>query len=47
MSSRVKVFGNTEIVLKGGIGVFPNAEKINFAADLLTPLAVVVRGKRE
>jgi hypothetical protein len=41
----VKVLGDAEIVLERGIRVFPDSEEVNLAANLLAPLAVIVRGQ--
>ncbi len=46
-SARVKIGGDTKAVLKGGIGVVPDAEEVNLAADFLAPLTIVVRSQRE
>ena len=43
----MKVFSDAEIVLERCVGVFPYAEEMNLAADLLRPLAVIVRGERK
>ena len=41
----MKIRCDAEVVVEGGLRVFPNAEEMNLAADLLAPLAVVVRGQ--
>ena len=43
----MKVRGDEEIVLKCRGGVFPDAEEVNLAANLLAPPAVIVRGERK
>jgi len=41
----MKIGGYLEVVLEGGVGVFPDAEEVDLAAGLLALLAVVVRSK--
>jgi len=43
----VKVLGDPQVVLERGVGGFPDAEEVNLAANLLAPLAVIVRGARK
>lgn len=46
-ASSVEVVGDRGVALERGVRVFPDAEEVDLPADLLAPLAVVVRGKRE
>jgi hypothetical protein len=43
--SGVKICRNAEIVIKGCMWAFPDAEELDLAADLFAPLAVVVWGR--
>ena len=45
MSPRVQVSGQSQVAAQRGLGVAPNAEEVDLAADLLAPLAVVVGGQ--
>ena len=47
MAAGVKVLGDAEIALERDVGVFLDAEEVNLAANLLAPLAVIVRGERK
>jgi hypothetical protein len=40
----VKGFGHTQVILQGSVRVFPDAEEVDSAVDLLAPLAVVMGG---
>ena len=42
LSTGVKVFGDAQVILQGGVGVVPDAKEMNLAADLLAPLAIVM-----
>jgi hypothetical protein len=43
----VKVLGHTQVSIMGSVRVFPHAEEVDLATDLLAPLAVAVRRQRE
>ena len=47
LASGMKICGGPEIRVMGGLGVFPDTEEMDLAADLLAPLAVVMGGQRE
>jgi hypothetical protein len=47
LPASVKVFGHTQVSIMGSVRVFPHAEEVDLATDLLAPLAVAVRRQRE
>jgi len=45
LAAGVEVCGDTKVFVVRCLRVFPHAEEVQFAADLLTPLTVVMRGQ--
>ena len=44
---RVQVGGHAQVTVQGGLRMCPDAKEVYLPADFLTPLAIVMRCKRE